>query len=281
VIKGLEGRRIARPAFWNLSLSVHLLLHLYFGADDKKVHRHPKKYAGAIPAALAAGVHKKVVFDNHTPKLPKMRLSGMSLLNSSYNCAMPRRSTDPNLSEHEVSVLQRREQHGWFVNRIAEDADGPAFAYSFGLYEEFGHPEIIIFGLPEGTMQQLINDVGRRVRSGVRYATGDVSSELIENYTCAFRAVNPLQYRNTFTWTVWFYERESFPALQLFWPDKQGKFPWEAGFKEQLRHRQPDLSRAPVDPVDTNLAKNGVLSNYDFESTPSARMMVLHGGIAR
>jgi hypothetical protein len=29
------------------------------------------------------------------------------------------------------------------------------------------------------------------------------------------------------------------------------------------------------------LAKNGVLSNYDFESTPSARMMGLHGGIAR
>jgi len=31
----------------------------------------------------------------------------------------------------------------------------------------------------------------------------------------------------------------------------------------------------------SNHLENGVLSNYDFESTPSARMMVLHGGIAR
>jgi hypothetical protein len=27
--------------------------------------------------------------------------------------------------------------------------------------------------------------------------------------------------------------------------------------------------------------ENGVLSNYDFESAPPARMMGLHGGIAR
>ena len=161
---------------------------------------------------------------------------------------MSRRSTDPNLSEHEASVLKRREQHGWFVNSIAEDADGPAFAYSFGLYEEFGHPEIIIFGLPEATMQQLINDVGRKVQSGVKYFAGDRTSELIEDYTCAFGAVNSLQYRKTCTWTVWFYEGDSFPALQLFWPDKQGKFPWDSGFREQPRDLQPDLSQPPLIP---------------------------------
>ena len=129
---------------------------------------------------------------------------------------MPRHSTDTNLSEHEISVLQRREQHGWFVNRIAGNALGPAFAYSFGLYEEFGHPEIIIFGLAEETMHRLINDVGKQVRSGVKYSAGDQTRDLLKGYTCAFGMVNPLQYRKICTWTVWFYESNRFPALQLF-----------------------------------------------------------------
>ncbi len=161
---------------------------------------------------------------------------------------MSRRSTDFNLSEQDVNVLLRREEHGWFVNCIAEDAEGPGFAYSFELYEEFGHPEVIIFGLPEATMQQLINDVGQKVQAGALYSTGCLSSELLEGYTCAFGSVDQLQYGQTCTWTVWFYENVSFPALQLFWPDKQGRFPWDAGFSEQLRDRQPDLSQPPQTP---------------------------------
>jgi hypothetical protein len=159
---------------------------------------------------------------------------------------MPRHSTDANLTEYEISVLQRREQHGWFVNRIAEDASGPGFAYSFGLYEEFGHPEIIVFGLAGETMHRLINDVGKLVRRGAKYSAGDQTSDLLKGHSCAFGVVNPLRYRKTCTWTVWFYESERFPALQLFWPDKQNRFPWEPDFEEQLRDRQPDLSQPPA-----------------------------------
>jgi hypothetical protein len=156
---------------------------------------------------------------------------------------MPRHSTDTNLSEHEISVLQRREQHGWFVNLIAADSSGPGFAYSFGFYREFSHPEIIVFGLVEETMHRLINDLGEQVRSGVRYSAGDQTSDLIKGYTCAFGMVNPVRYRETCTWAVWFYESDVFPALQLFWPDKQNRLPWEPDFDQQLQSRQPDLSQ--------------------------------------
>jgi hypothetical protein len=100
---------------------------------------------------------------------------------------MARHSTDANLSEHGASVLQRREQHGWFVNRIAEDGSGPGFAYSFGLFEEFAHPEVIVFGLAGETMHRLINLVGRQVRNGAKYAAGDQTSDLLNGYTCAFK----------------------------------------------------------------------------------------------
>ncbi len=159
---------------------------------------------------------------------------------------MARHSTDLALSEHDKSVLQRREEHGWFVNMIAEDSEGPGFAYSFGLYEEFQHPEIIIFGLDSAIMHGVINAAGDHVRKGGRYCDGDVTEDLLEGYKCAFRQVNPLQYRETCSWAVWFYRNSDFPVLQLFWPDKSGRFPWDEGFAESLRDFQPDLSKPPL-----------------------------------
>lgn len=44
-------------------------------------------------------------------------------------------SADPDLSEHERSVLTRLEGTGWFINNIFADERNPGFAYSFGLYE--------------------------------------------------------------------------------------------------------------------------------------------------
>ena len=137
-----------------------------------------------------------------------------------YTDPMSRRSTDASLDETERDVLKRREEHGWFVNVIAEDEVGPGFAYSFGLYEEFSHPEVIIFGLPNDTMQTLVNDVGNHIRAGTKYSAGDRTNDLIEGYTCIFREVNPVHYAETFTWAMWFYGNRNFPALQLVWPDK-------------------------------------------------------------
>jgi Domain of unknown function (DUF4262) len=159
---------------------------------------------------------------------------------------MSRHSTDLGLSEHDKSVLQKREEHGWFVNMIAKDSDRPGFAYSFGLFEEFQHPEIIIFGLDSAIMHRIINNAGNQIQKGIRYSDGDVTKELLEGYDCAFRRVNPLQYRGTCAWAVWFYGNADFPVLQLFWPDKGHRFPWDDKFTESLRQLQPDLREPPL-----------------------------------
>jgi hypothetical protein len=159
---------------------------------------------------------------------------------------MPRHSTDLGLSDHDKSVLQRREEHGWFVNMIAGDSDGPGFAYSFGLYQEFQHPEIIVFGLDSAIMHAIINDAGDQIRKGARFREGDVTGELLRGYNCAFRQVNTLQYHDTCSWAVWFYGNSDFPVLQLFWPDKKGRFPWDEDFTDSMRELQPDLSQPPA-----------------------------------
>ena len=159
---------------------------------------------------------------------------------------MPCFSTDADLSQHEISVLQRREQHGWFVIKIPDPKTGPGFAYSFGLFEEFGQPAIIVFGLAVENMHRLINEIGQRMRGGAKYsAETQVSGLLHDGFICAFKKVDPLHYRTTCNWSLWFYGGSRFPVLQLFWPDKQNLLPWNPGFDEQLRRLQPDLSQPP------------------------------------
>jgi hypothetical protein len=48
-------------------------------------------------------------------------------------------------------------------------------------------------------------------------------------------------------YAIWFYRSLSkpFPAMQLIWPDKQGHFPWEAGYDERFYRLQKALYEAP------------------------------------
>ncbi len=63
---------------------------------------------------------------------------------------MVRHSTDKDLSERDAKLLQTLEQWGWFVIKVGAGESEPAFAYSIGFYENFKHPEIILFGLDLG-----------------------------------------------------------------------------------------------------------------------------------
>jgi len=41
----------------------------------------------------------------------------------------------------------------------------------------------------------------------------------------------------------WFYQslKQPFPALQLVWPDKQNRLPWEPGYDQRFSKKQPML----------------------------------------
>ena len=76
---------------------------------------------------------------------------------------MVRRSTDPDLTAFDKKVLPSLEEWGWYVINVADE---PPFSYSIGLFEHFGHPEIIMFGLDSKRSHGIINDAGRHIREG-------------------------------------------------------------------------------------------------------------------
>ena len=132
--------------------------------------------------------------------------------------------------------------YGWHVVKVLEDAEGPGFAFTIGLYRRFEHPELIVVGLPPDTMHRLLNVAGEAVRSGQVYVAGQAYDDLLEAYSCTFRPVPVRQYEPYLGYARWYYRGDDFPTLQLVWPDREHRYPWAAPPDAWIRGAQPVLA---------------------------------------
>jgi hypothetical protein len=145
------------------------------------------------------------------------------------------------VDKDDTQVLSDIANYGWHVVLIEEDEEGPSFGYSVGLFHTYQHPEVVVFGLKVDLLHQIINALGREVAGGKQYRPGEESGNAIEGYSCAFLSVAPEWYSEYLGYALWFYKGDGFPALECVWPDKQQKYPWQQGFSEALRPKQPIL----------------------------------------
>jgi hypothetical protein len=92
-------------------------------------------------------------------------------------------------------------------------------------------------------MHRLIDLIGDEVGQGRRFAGGETVSGILEGHGVRFLDVARRHYPEYFGVRSQHYEGDDFPVLQCLWPDKQGRFPTDAGFPESLRPLQPVLVR--------------------------------------
>jgi hypothetical protein len=152
--------------------------------------------------------------------------------------------TDDEISGIEGDIAE----YGWSVMKVAADGSDPNFAYSIGMERTLGHPEIIIVGLPLDIAHRLINDVGEAVKNGKRYSAGAVSDEFLEGFDVTFRHVPEYQYRAYLGWGSRVYGGHGFRVLQMIYPDKQRRWPWQDGVSPGFRADQPVLADEPEPP---------------------------------
>ena len=148
-------------------------------------------------------------------------------------------------SEAHDKLIADVQQHGCHILNVAGD-DRADFSYSVGLYLTFAHPEILVIGLAGEKAMQLINLARDLIAGGARFADGQVSTDLVRGCPVTFVAVEPEHYADRVGFASWFYESlppRGFPLLQLVWPDREGRFPWDAAFDQALRAQQPVLCR--------------------------------------
>lgn len=149
----------------------------------------------------------------------------------------------PSIEESNASIRKDIKEFGLQVLMIRSYGYLPSFAYSIGLYETYGHPEIICIGLKNATAHQIINDAAEQIKNGEKFKHGDISNEIFENGKAGFLSVDPRNIDDYFGTAINYYGHSDFPAIQLVWTDRNDKFPWEEDFEDDFKYIQPLLDR--------------------------------------
>lgn len=148
---------------------------------------------------------------------------------------------DDGLDAGDRKLLDDIETVGWHMVGVPEDEEGPGFVYSVGLFHSFRRPEVVVVGMNLDLMFWMVHEIGTWVRDGQTVEAGDTRDGLLEGFGCAFRSVGARWCRDYFGCAMWFYRSADFPVLQCVWPDKRGKWPWDADFNPHRKPKQPVL----------------------------------------
>ena len=139
-------------------------------------------------------------------------------------------------------LLEDVEQFGWHACLIPEDEEGPGFAFTVGLLYSYGHPELLALGLSLEASHGLLSAAVERIQAGEELSEGPVSG-LVEGFELYSAPIDAGYLREYLGYALWFYKSlgTPIPALQLVWPDKTGRFPWQPAHDQSLSGLQPVL----------------------------------------
>jgi hypothetical protein len=138
--------------------------------------------------------------------------------------------------------------YGWSIASISDHK--PPFQYTIGLMETFHHPEFIIFGLDSDNGHALFSGLVRDIRAGHSFAEPGVYTVNLggHEYQVGFRRVHPTQHPLYLGFAMGFLTNigriGELEAMQAFWPDAAGKFPFDTGCDLAVYQLQPRLDIA-------------------------------------
>ncbi len=145
--------------------------------------------------------------------------------------------------DEEIAEVVR--QYGWYAASVSDHE--PPFLYTIGLMESVRHPELIIFGLEADNAHALFSGLIRDIGAGQRYTEPAVYSVKLggDEHRVGFRVVHPTQHPLYLGFAMGFLSNMGrmgeLEALQVFWPDSSGKFPFEVGCDLAVYELQPRL----------------------------------------
>lgn len=133
-------------------------------------------------------------------------------------------------------------EHGWFHTTVSANAEGPGFSFTTGFWVNAGHPELILFGMKGEIAHDVLWDLFRDAKREKPLVVGKPMGDVFGNQPACLFPVAKRFYAEYLGWSRWFYGGDDFPCLQIVWPDREGMFPWEAGFDPAFAGSQPDLT---------------------------------------
>lgn len=115
-------------------------------------------------------------------------------------------------------------------------------AFTIGLWHTQKQPEIVVLGLPEELAERVLELVIDDIEDGVFCAAEQKREGIVHGYPVWFGKVTADQVRALLPEIAHAYGSADVPVLQLVYPDKQGRWPWDADVREGFRDAQPVLA---------------------------------------
>jgi len=153
------------------------------------------------------------------------------------------------MNSPESTVSDNVERFGWHC--ISINDIGPAFLYTIGLMKTFNHPEAIIFGLEPDAGHSILSVLVSNLRDGSRYETAGKYDDVLDGFPVGVRPVHESHHETYLGYAMGFCHEigriGELQAVQLFWPDRKGRFPFEPNCDLDVDNCQPRLD-VPLTP---------------------------------
>jgi uncharacterized protein DUF4262 len=140
-------------------------------------------------------------------------------------------------------------RRGWSGVYVSDYHTAPSWAYTIGFDETLDHPELIAFDLPRAAASELFARSFAAIRERSLMIEDGLQGPFTET-RCVWRKVHPDHLAEWLTLAcIRRFDRTGrrvgLEAYQFVLSDSAGLLPWEAGYDERLRPRQPALYAAP------------------------------------
>ena len=172
----------------------------------------------------------------------------MSPGDTKFQTARTRKFRAIALSKEDERTIRHVEEFGCSVVNVKRTKYGLGWAYTVGVFDTCGKPEIITVGLLPETAHSALNDAASLLRAGVDLTKGR-QGDLIGEVDCEFRPVDPKWVTQLMGWARWYYDGNDFPVIQAIYPDLKNRFPEDEEFDKSFAQplMQPDVPMTRVE----------------------------------
>ncbi len=145
---------------------------------------------------------------------------------------------------YEQKIAADVERVGWSAISISDVS--PSFVYTVGLMFSLGHPELIVFGLADegyNVLGAMVEDI----RGGRSFASPGTYHGVLAQGSISTRPVHPSQHDPYLGYAMGYCRERGrlgeLEAVQVFWPDRAGRFPFDRDCDEAVWAAQPRLDQ--------------------------------------
>lgn len=146
--------------------------------------------------------------------------------------------------ESEQKVIDDIAEYGWHCIHIFAEGEHVGYSFTVGLFQSYGHPELIIFGLSAQVAHQILAIAAAAAKAGSPIDLAQPTGALLEDYSCCFAEVPLAEYHEHVGYARWYYQGNGFPLYQIVWPSRSGLFPWHHQATAEFRAAQPVIGHA-------------------------------------